>query len=203
MFGGDAPRILMLGRLGRRKGTHDLLRAFSIVAKRDVSSRLVCAGDGDIEGAEALARDLGIEPRVEFPGWISAEQAREQLQRATIFVLPSYAEGLPMAILEAMSYGLPVITTPVGGVPAVVSHGQTGLLVNAGAVESLASAISDLLSDASARARLGRAARAIVSREYSLEAVLRRLRRIYAQYGVDIDRSDPEGTNYLDEEAVR
>lgn len=180
------PQILMLGRLGRRKGTFDLLRAFSIVAKRNLSVRLVCAGDGDIEDARTLAHDFGIDSRVEFPGWLSADQVRDQLRRATIFVLPSYAEGLPMALLEAMSYGLPVITTPVGGIPAVVAHGKTGLLVDAGDVDKLASAISDLLGDPNACARLGHAARAHVEHEYSLEAVIGRIRQIYSRYGVEI-----------------
>jgi glycosyltransferase involved in cell wall biosynthesis len=184
------PQILTLGRLGCRKGTYDLLRAFSIVVQRDPSVRLVCAGDGEIPEARVLARDLGIESKVDFPGWLSPDQTRGQLRRATMFVLPSYAEGLPMALLEAMSYGLPVITTPVGGIPEVVSHDETGLLVNAGDVEALASAIIELLNHPSARARLGGAARAQVTREHSLESVLRRIRQIYRRYGVEIGAPD-------------
>jgi glycosyltransferase involved in cell wall biosynthesis len=95
-----------------------------------------------------------------------------------------------MALLEAMSYGLPVITTPVGGIPEVVSHDETGLLVNAGDVEALASAIIELLNHPSARARLGGAARAQVTREHSLESVLRRIRQIYRRYGVEIGAPD-------------
>jgi glycosyltransferase involved in cell wall biosynthesis len=184
------PRIATLGRLGHRKGTFDLLRAFSRVAKRHPSARLVCIGDGEIQESRTLAEELGIEATVEFPGWLAADEAREQLCRATIFALPSYAEGLPMALLEAMSYGLPVVTTPVGGIPAVVSHGETGLLVGPGDVEGLASAISELLGNSDARARLGQAARVLVSTEYSLDAVLRRIRRIYARYGVDTGAPD-------------
>jgi glycosyltransferase involved in cell wall biosynthesis len=184
----DAARLLFLGRLGERKGTFDLVRAFARIGGRYPRAVLTCAGDGAVEEVGALARELGLGERVMCPGWLSVEQARGALAGAQIFVLPSYAEGVPMALLEAMARGLAIVTTPVGGIPAVIESERDGLLVPPGDIEALADALSRLLADEELRARLGRAARERIAREFSLDASIERLAALYRRFGL-VDRA--------------
>ena len=178
------PTILFLGRLGRRKGTFDLLEAFARIAHRHPQTRIVCAGDGDIGEVKSRARQLGIADRVDCPGWLGPEQSRRALAHATIFALPSHAEGLPMAVLEAMSWALPVIASPVGGIPQVLQDGENGRLVAPGDIAGLTDALCQLLDHPEERERLGIAARRTIEQRFSLEASLNRLGRIYQRFGV-------------------
>lgn len=136
------PTVLFLGRLGAGKGTDELIAAMREVSKKLPSAILELGGDGDIEHYRQQAADL---PNVKFLGWVDDVGRREALARATVYCLPSWNEGLPMSVLEAMSAGLPVISTPVGGIPEAVVEGETGLLVQPGDVQGLATALSKLL----------------------------------------------------------
>jgi len=176
--------ILFLGQLHREKGVLDLVRAFAQVARRFPDAMLLCAGNGDAGAVEAVARELGVAERVHCPGWLDAERKPRALATAAIFVLPSYTEGLPMALLEAMAWGLPVIASPVGGIPQVVQHGHNGLLVAAGDVTRLAESLTLLLSDPARAERLGQAARATIEAQFALDAALARLSGIYARFGL-------------------
>src|SRR5262249_9042689 len=100
-------RILYAGRISERKGTFDLLRAFARVAPRFPNAMLICAGDGEGPQLLAQAESLGLGGRVTCPGWLSGDEIRRELDHASLFALPSHAEGVPMALLEAMSCGLP------------------------------------------------------------------------------------------------
>lgn len=178
----QTPIILCLGLLGRRKGSFDLLEAFAQI--RHPSARLICAGDGEVSAVREHARTLGIADRVDCPGWLIAPQTAQALASATLFALPSYAEGLPMALLEAMAYALPVVSTPVGGIPDAVRHGENGLLVTPGKVEELAGALSMLLREPATRARLGAAARRTIEERFSQQASLSELGCIYRRFGL-------------------
>ena len=116
--GRDQVQFVHLGRLGTRKGAYDLVNAFGGLpeALRN-RARLVLAGDGDVEGVRKLAAPFG--DRVEVRAWIDTHERDLLLRQSDVFVLPSRAEGLPMALLEAMACGLPSITSPVGGIPDV------------------------------------------------------------------------------------
>lgn len=177
-------RVLFLGRLGNRKGTFDLLRAFAAAAAHRPNITLTCAGDGAIAEALALAAELGVSPRVSCPGWLDPAAGAAQLNGATLFALPSYAEGLPMALLEAMARGLPVITTPIGGIPEVVQHQKNGYLVPPGDTAALSRALGELLDSADLRQRLGIAARRTIVEGFSLRAATERLERLYAAFGI-------------------
>jgi glycosyltransferase involved in cell wall biosynthesis len=152
--------FVFLGKINQRKGVFDLLSAF---AKLDSETRkkviLTIAGTGELERAIDLAEHLQIDKQVHFIGWIDAAKRDYLLSQADVFLLPSYNEGLPMALLEAMSWGLPAIATPVGGIGEVVTHNQTGLLVEPGNVNELAEAMQSLLDSETLRIRLGLAAR--------------------------------------------
>jgi glycosyltransferase involved in cell wall biosynthesis len=177
-------RVLFLGRLGDRKGTFDLVRAFASTAASFANARLICAGDGAVTETQALAGELGVAGVVSCPGWLDPQAAGVQLSQASVFALPSYAEGLPMALLEAMARGLAVITTPVGGIPDVVGHMQNGMLVQPGDGGALSTALADLLRNESLRRRLGSAARDTIVQRFSIRAATQRLESIYARYGI-------------------
>ncbi|MFL6548524.1 MAG: glycosyltransferase [Povalibacter sp.] len=151
-------QFLFLGRIGARKGAFDLLHAFAALPEQIQSrARLVFAGDGDVEALRAEAAVLG--DRVEVNGWIDSARRNAMLEASDVFVLPSYAEGVPMAMLESMAYGLPVITTAVGGIPDLVRDQAQGLIVQPGDVQQITDALRTLIEDESLRLKLGRAAR--------------------------------------------
>lgn len=156
----DKVSFVFLGRIGQRKGTFDLIRAFSLLpAEQKTKSELVVAGDGDVEQARRLVESLNLVEYITVLDWIDSAQRDALLAKADVFVLPSYNEGLPMALIEAMSWGLPVVTTPVGGIPELVTHTTNGLLVNPGNIQQLSEAMQSLLKDENMRLSLGRNAR--------------------------------------------
>jgi glycosyltransferase involved in cell wall biosynthesis len=177
--------LLFLGHVLRDKGVYDLVRAFAKVANKFPRAKLVLGGIGDLEGVQQLAAQLEISERLSCPGWLEPDRKSAALASSLIFVLPSYAEGMPMALLEAMSWGLPVIATPVGGIPQVVDHEVNGLLVAAGDTDGLAAQIERLLADPALRERLGARARARVETDFSLRDALERLTAIYKRFGLE------------------
>jgi glycosyltransferase involved in cell wall biosynthesis len=170
--------ISFLGELGARKGTPQLVEALSHLASRH-DWRATIAGNGDVEQTRLRARELGIADRIAIPGWLDAEGVNDVLGRTDVFVLPSFAENLPMAILEAFARGIAVIATPVGAVPEVVDHGRNGLIVKAGAVGDLAAALGLLISDGELRGRLGANARQDHSRRYEISGYMSEIAKIW------------------------
>ena len=151
---------IFCGRIGQRKGAFDLIQAFAKLSpQQQQSSQLIMAGDGDLETAHKLVESFNLQEQIIFPGWINSAQREELLATADLFILPSYHEGLPMAILEAMSWGLPIISTTVGGIPEIVIDHQNGLLVEPGDIGGLAQSIESLIITKSLRLALGENAR--------------------------------------------
>jgi glycosyltransferase involved in cell wall biosynthesis len=187
------PTLLFFGEIARHKGVFGLAQAFARVADELPELRLIYAGTGSgVEETRRLIEQFRLGDRVKFTGWLQAERKRATLAGATIFVLPSFVEGMPMALLEAMSFGLPVIATPVGGVPEIVTHGHDGLLVPAGDVGALAAAIARLTNDPELRQRLGRAARDTVAKRFSLDSAVERLLGIYRRFGIEPRQARPK-----------
>lgn len=182
--GDREPTLLFVGDLIQAKGVFDLIRAFARIAEHFPRLKLTLAGGMPTPEIHELTTQLGVQERVTFPGWLGPRRLRAELAGAAIFVLPSYAEGMPMALLEAMSWGLPVIATPVGGVPQVVEHGTNGLLVTAGDIEGTAAAIARLMTEPALRESLGAAARQTVEGRFSLKATLDRLGAVYRRFGL-------------------
>ncbi|HTX06113.1 MAG TPA: glycosyltransferase [Steroidobacteraceae bacterium] len=179
------PTLLFLGDVLEHKGAFDLARAFARVATRFPQLKLVLGGAGAIAAMRRLSAQLGLEGRIECTGWLESARKRAELAGATIFVLPSYIEGMPMALLEAMSFGLPAIATAVGGVPEVITPEVNGLLVAPGDIEALAAAIARLMSDPRLRQRLGAAARQSIATRFSLTEAIERLLGIYRRFGIE------------------
>jgi glycosyltransferase involved in cell wall biosynthesis len=156
----DKINFVFLGRIGQRKGAFDLLQAFAqLHPQQKAKATLTLAGDGEVAAALNLIQRLELESYVTLPGWLNTAQRNQLLAQAHVYVLPSYNEGLPMALLEAMSWGLPVITTPVGGIPEVVAQGISGLLVTPGDIEQLTQAMQTLIEHEPLRLSMGSAAR--------------------------------------------
>ncbi|MEH2068464.1 MAG: glycosyltransferase family 4 protein [Nostoc sp.] len=163
--GSGKVNLLFLGRIGQRKGAFDLIEAFSLLPiEYRNRANLIMAGDGDLEQAGNLVKTLNLENSIKLPGWIGSDERDILLTQADVFVLPSYNEGLPLAMLEAMAWELPVIVTPVGGIPEIITSSQNGLIVNPGNIEELSNAVKSLIENEILRLSLGEKARISVFR---------------------------------------
>jgi len=186
------PSFLFLGNLGTRKGVHDLVEATGLAVKNGFQGVVNLAG-GDTESGkkEELGRHIGecgCASKIHLLGIVSGQNKEDALAAADCFVLPSYAEGLPMAILEAMAYGLPIIATNVGAIPEVITDGQEGFLIEPGDVKALADRMVRLGNDANLGRRMGQAAYRRVKADYSLDAMVDQLMNVYSEV---IDGTSP------------
>lgn len=196
---GQQPTLLFLGEVARHKGVFELTQAFARISATFPGLKLVYSGTGSaLEAVRELGTRLGLGERMKCTGWVESEGKRAALMGATLFVLPSYVEGMPMALLEAMSWGLPVIASPVGGVPEMITHEVNGLLVPPGDVDALAAAISRLMSDPPLRERLGAAARETIATRFSLSTAVERLLEIYRRFGIQPRATYPRREVCLD-----
>lgn len=176
--GEDEPLIVSAGRLSPEKGHADVLDAFALVARRVPRARLFLLGDGpERERLSARARDRGLS-NVAFLGF--RKDAPLFYSAMDLFVLPSLTEGLPNVVLEAFAFGKPVAATRVGGVPEVVEHGKSGLIVPAGAHGPLAEAMERILLSPDRGAAMGEQGRARVVMRFGFEAQARALAAVYA-----------------------
>lgn len=178
--------VLFLGAVKEEKGVSDLLHAFARV-KLQVPDAILRLG-GPVEPAEhrkydRLVKKFDLTRNVEFCGPVNKEQIPQILSQADVFVLPSYAEGLPMALLEAMGFGIPVVATNVGAIPEVVTEGKSGFIVRPGDIDALANRIISLLMDVKMRRRMGADARATVERRYNIQRTAKELRSVYRRLG--------------------
>jgi colanic acid/amylovoran biosynthesis glycosyltransferase len=141
------PRLICVGRLCEAKGQLLLIEAAALLADKGIAFELVLVGDGPMrQEIEDLVQKCGLGARVRITGWISSSEVREEILAARALVLPSFAEGLPVVIMEAMALRRPVLSTYVAGIPELVRHGQEGWLVPAGAVKELAEAMEACLA---------------------------------------------------------
>lgn len=172
-------RILFLGHVGKGKGIFELLKALSLLKDSLPDTRLAICGDGHLDLARKMADELGIGSNVEFHGWINPDQRAKEFARASIFTLPSYEEGLPMAMLEAMAAGKAIVVTPVGGIPEVVKDRENGLLVPPGDAHALAQALREIMEDSSLRKMLAENAVRTVEARFSTPVVLAQFSQVY------------------------
>ena len=193
----NSPRVTFLGMVKEAKGVYELLDAFSTVARAHPDARLVVAGDGELEKFRYKACERDLFDAIETPGWVGAPEKDALLQSASVFVLPSHIEALPMSLLEAMAAGLPVVATRVGGIPDVVTDGREGCLVAPRDPVALAAAIERLLDDPAQRVALGLAARRRVAESYSVAAVIPRIESLWSRYAAYAKRTSAAGPAYL------
>lgn len=144
----DILNLLYLGVIGQRKGIYDILNALKD-NKEMFEGKVVLriGGNQEEEKLQACINEYGLQGMVKFEGFVSGEKKIECLNWADVYILPSFNEGLPIGILEAMSYRHPIISTPVGGIPEVVKDGINGIMVKPGNVQEIAKAISAFVGD--------------------------------------------------------
>lgn len=174
--------ILFAGTLYSVKGYTDLIKAFAIVFERHKNWKLIIAGNGEIENATKLSLELGIAENVVLTGWINGETKSNLFNSSSIFCLPSYSEGFPMAVLDAISHALPVIITPVGALPEIFQENENALFFNPGDINDLARKIEMLINDNCLRDKLSKASLVLAESILSKDFILNQLDRIYLSF---------------------
>jgi colanic acid/amylovoran biosynthesis glycosyltransferase len=177
----SAPRLVCIGRLCESKGQLLLIQAAADLAAKSIAFELVLAGDGPMRAEiESLIRKHGLADRIRITGWISSNEVREEILGARALVLPSFAEGLPVVIMEAMALRRPVLVTYVAGIPELVRNGEDGWLFPAGSVDELARAMEDcLLKSPEELQKLGDAAHTRVVARHSIDIEASKLNKLF------------------------
>ena len=189
-----AARLVCVGRLCEQKGQLLLIESMRRVLDAGRPFELVLAGDGEMRPEiESAVERLGLRGQVRITGWIAGEQVRKELLAARALVLPSFAEGLPVVIMEAMALGRPAISTFVAGIPELVRDGENGWLVPAGDIEALAAAMLDCLeASPETLARLGAAARRRVLARHDVDREAAKLAALFdASATAGVTAADP------------
>ncbi|MDQ2987082.1 MAG: glycosyltransferase family 4 protein [Armatimonadota bacterium] len=176
--GRDTVTFIFMGAMGDRKGAFDLAEAFVEVGRLRPNARLIMAGNGEVDRVRNILKEGGVYEQCEIYDWVGPEERDRLLRQADAFILPSYNEGLPMAMLEAIGYELAPIVTPVGGIPEVIESGRNGLLVEPGDKEAIASAMLRLTDDGAERVAMGAAARR-TAEDYDIEKYIAEMENIY------------------------
>ena len=175
-------RVLTVARLIRGKGLDVLLDALHLLERRGLAAELVIAGEGpDRSRLERRVRELGLEDRVRLAGAVGQDRIRDLYAEAQVFCLPSFSEGVPVVLMEAMAMGVPVVATRITGVPELVDEGRSGLLVPPGRPDALADSLARVLSaDREQLRTMGAAGRRRVCDEFGYERSAERLLTLFA-----------------------
>ncbi|MCZ7679536.1 MAG: glycosyltransferase [Sandaracinaceae bacterium] len=179
-----APALVSVGRLDAQKGQLLLLEALAALAAEGRDFSLTLVGDGELRGDVERAIDrLGLRARVTITGWASGDEVREHILGARALVLPSFAEGLPVVLMEALGLGRPVLSTYVAGIPELVEPGRSGWLVPAGSADALASALREVLAAPDAQlAAMGEAGRRAVLERHDVRTTAGALRGLLERH---------------------
>lgn len=174
--------VLFLGEIGHRKGCYDIPEVVARVKEKIPNVKFILAGAGSPEDEQAikqLVMEKDIQENVEFPGWVRGEEKDKLLREADIFFLPSYNEGMPMSILDAMGYGLPIVSTNVGGIPKIVVSNRNGYVYQPADCERMADALYETLSNTAMRRKMGAESSLIIEKEYSIDIHIRKIEELY------------------------
>lgn len=172
--------FVSLGRLGERKGTFDLIEAFESVVKEHKDATLYLAGDGEIEKAKELIQAKHLEKNIEVVGWVNLEGKLDLLSKCATFVLPSYNEGLPMAILESMAAGKLIISSTAGAIPEVIKE-ENGIIVEAGDIENLTKALLRAYEDIEYLQQASKNNQEKLLKEYSVQRMHQTLKKYFEE----------------------
>lgn len=180
--------ILFLAVITERKGILDLVRAANIIKKdsdlEEYNINFIIAGSGKEENkVQELVSSLGLSDLFIFEGWVGKEKKIELLKKSQLFILPSYNEGLPLSILEAMSYGLPIITTNVGSIEDAVINGFNGIIIEPGKVEDIAKAIKDIIINKKRWKLFSKNSKALINNHYNKDKYFNKIRDLYKEIG--------------------
>ena len=172
-------QILFAGTLNQRKNYETLLHAFSILAREDGDVSLVLAGNGEVDKAEELSIKLGVRDRVMLLGWVEASEVMRLYRSCAVFCLPSLAEGLPMALIDAWSSDLPVVCSEVGGIADVLKREKAALVVDPSDPNDLAQKLMEVLNNSITREKLVVAGRRLVQKHFDLSVYGRAVATVY------------------------
>lgn len=172
-------QVLFLGAINQMKGCYDMVDVIKRVAEVVPDIKMVVAGAGEIEQVKSKAIAEGVAEHFAFPGWVRGEQKEKLLKESDVFFLPSYTEGMPMSVLDAMGYGLPIVASNVGGIPRIVHEGENGFMREPGDTAGFAEAIIQIMTSDAMRINMGKQSMEIVKERYSLEKHIELLENVY------------------------
>ena len=172
--------VLTLGELGKRKGTNNIIKIAALL--KDENIIFTIGGNGNIEHFKSLTKEYNVADKVFFKGWVSGKDKEDLLRKTDIYFLPSYFEGLPMSILEAMSYGLPVVSTKVGGIPEVIIHGCNGMIHQPDDLDGFKNSILELKDSPALMRQMEKNTLQII-RQFDIDEISEKLGALYEKFG--------------------
>lgn len=172
-------QILFLGAINKMKGCYDMVDVIERVVKVIPNVKMVIAGYGEIEQIKEKIDVKNLSDRFIFPGWVRDNEKDELLKTSDIFFLPSYTEGMPMSILDAMGYALPIVSTNIGGIPKIVHEGENGFMCEPGDIDGFSNAVIKLLTDEKLLKDMGKESFEIIKNGYSLENHIDLIENVY------------------------
>ena len=180
--GGPHVNLLFLSRFVREKGVYELLQSVRDIVRRYADVRLILAGDGlEMQAMRDWVAESGMNSLVEFTGYVRAYDKVQTMVRSDIYLLPSYTEGCPVSLLEAMAVGLPVVASAVGAIPELLRDGVNGFLLQKIDAASITAALEPLLADSELRRAIGRTNREMAWDKYASDRVTRSIENIYTE----------------------
>ena len=179
LYSTNSNKITVLGRLGHRKGTFDIIKVAKELSKQYPKTKIILAGDGDIELVKSKIIEENLSENIDVLGWVNEEKRCSILKDTKIYILPSYNEGMPMSILEAISYGIPVISTNVGSIPTVIENSVNGYIIEAGDTDSLFTKIKELIDNDKKRSTMSNNNYKKAKERFSIESNIDALMKIY------------------------
>ncbi|MBV5328707.1 MAG: glycosyltransferase family 4 protein [Chlorobium sp.] len=171
--------VTFLGLIGPRKGIFDLLLVVKDLVAQGLPIFLKIGGNGEVDRLKKNIQEAALQDHVEYLGWVTPLERKLLLEKTDIYVLPSYGEGMPMSILEAMSYSIPIVSTMVGGIPELVRNDYSGFLVCPGDTAQLSSKLKLLVENKKLRSDMGKHARESVEQYHDIELVVERIGKVY------------------------
>jgi len=188
----ETPQLVCVGRLSEQKGHLLLLEAIAPLAAAGIPFKLVLVGDGELRPqVEAAIAQYGLQSCVEITGWASSAEVRQHIVNSRALVLPSFAEGLPVVLMEALALARPVVSTYVAGIPELVEPGRSGWLVPPGSVEELTAALREVLqADPKTLSAMGEQGRSRVVQQHNAATEARKLAALFQQIEAEARRSE-------------
>ena len=171
--------ILFIGRIDEKKGIYDLLDAFSKALKINNDIRLYVAGTGEEQKLIECVKQLNIEDKIELLGWIRGKEKDDIMKKCSLMILPSYTEGMPVSVLEAMSYSMCTIVSDVGGVPQIIDDEINGLLIKPGHPKMIEQKINFIISKPTEKMRIGQNARTKICEVFDAKIGQKRIEQLY------------------------
>lgn len=175
----EIKQILFLGFLTELKGCFDIPEIIEKVIQQYDKIKVILAGSGEVEEIQKIVKKKNLEKYFVFPGWVKKGEKEELLKTANLFLLPSYTEAMPMSILEAMGYGLPIIASNVGGIPQLVEEGKNGFMVTPGDIDGFSTAILNIIQNDDLNYEMGKNSLEKADEKYSLESHIEKIKVLY------------------------